>query len=130
MQQVYFIVGGGKTKIGISISPEKRLAEFRVGSPASLTIAYAAEGAHILEHKIWTYLAARHSHGEWFHGEVDPLEAAAIVACARDNEVRGVPARVANQGEIPRCSCHEKPMRWSKSARRRGGGYWRCAVYA
>lgn len=125
---LYFIVGGGMTKVGSSGNVEKRLAHLRTMSPMPLRILKVEDGSYRLERAVYEVLHARglHSHGEWFFGELTFEEAAEVVAEARKQEVRAVSA--AEKGERPDCECHGVPMYWAASARHRHGGYWRCKV--
>lgn len=89
---------------------------------------YQAEGGFALERTIWSSLSERHVRGEWFVGEMDAVEAAALVEMARGAPTEGVSAK--DMWPRPKCECHGEPMWWAMSSKRRAGGYWRCAVRA
>ena len=78
---VYFIAGGGKTKVGITMNdPMRRLAQLQTASPAKLRlVCFVPDSSHELERMVHHVLRDRHSHGEWFHGEVDQAEAQGLV---------------------------------------------------
>lgn len=91
--QVYFIAGGGKTKVGISRDPAKRLATIVAHSPEpDLRVVYAEPGGQALERAVHEYLDPRHSHGEWFHGEMTAEEAELALAAARSETTALGPA--------------------------------------
>jgi hypothetical protein len=68
-EQVYFVVGADKLKIGVSIDPALlRLADLQTGSPVSLSIAWrvTCPNARQLEAALHRRYAEHRSHGEWF----------------------------------------------------------------
>lgn len=80
---VYFVrpVGlTGPTKIGSSVSPQKRLAWLADWSPFPLEIVATVRGGATLEHRFHALFASRHSHHEWFD---DCEEIAAAVEAIR-----------------------------------------------
>lgn len=66
---VYIIVGGGKTKIGLSARPVERLVGMQVGSPAILSLMGYVRGTQHAESMLHEFYADRRAHGEWFEGE-------------------------------------------------------------
>lgn len=77
---IYFIIGGGKTKVGISSNVGGRFKVLQSNSPVKLVLVYVAPGNHKLEQAIHQRLKEKHAWGEWFNGEVTPDEAAALIA--------------------------------------------------
>ena len=78
---VYFVTGGGKTKIGWTYErdPVRCLMKLQCGSPVLLTFVHHTNGGQALERSIHRMLKDRHSHSEWFHGEITKDEAKRIV---------------------------------------------------
>ena len=63
---VYFIEGGGYTKIGKADDPQKRLRELQTGSPFPLTLKFVTEGGFEKESQIHSALSKYRVNGEWF----------------------------------------------------------------
>jgi hypothetical protein len=63
---VYFIQGGGLTKVGYASSPEGRLRGLQTGSPVSLRLVRVLDGTDRHEKDLHLQFARHHSHGEWF----------------------------------------------------------------
>lgn len=78
---VYFAMSAGKTKVGVAgRKPEVRVAQIAAMSPSPVSLIYAVvvgsrSAAHRAEALIHALLHARHSHNEWFDGEVTQEEA-------------------------------------------------------
>lgn len=69
--RVYFIAGGGKTKVGISTDVARRLKSLQASSPVPLRLVHSEEGGRHEEAGLHELLKERghHSHYEWFEGE-------------------------------------------------------------
>ena len=63
---VYFIEGGGYTKIGKADDPQKRLKELQTGSPFPLSLKFVTEGGFEKESQIHSALSKYRFNGEWF----------------------------------------------------------------
>lgn len=87
---VYFISGGGKTKVGFSTNPSGRFHALQASSPVSLRLVLTVSGGHALERRVHELLKERRSHGEWFEGEIGLDEATKIVRAARTSSERSV----------------------------------------
>lgn len=77
---VYFVEAStGEIKIGIAVSPSKRLAELQTGSPAKLHLLAAIPGGVEREADLHAQFASARIHGEWFDGSIK-AEVAALLA--------------------------------------------------
>jgi hypothetical protein len=66
---VYFVkpVGQrGPVKIGVSMNPQRRLAEFQAASPVALEMIGTMRGGHVTECRLHATFADLRLHGEWF----------------------------------------------------------------
>ena len=124
---VYFICGGGMTKVGTSVDPEWRLQCMQTGNPETLRLVAKVPGDHRLERQVGMVLRQRHYRGEWYAGEMVEEEVIMVVDDAR-SAPDAVSAFDQPWGSRPVCECHGEKMYWSRDHRRRGGGYWRCRV--
>ncbi len=79
---VYFIAGGGRTKVGLSANPQHRLRDLQVGSPVPLRLLAAVEGTHRLEARVHAELAGTRVDGEWFDGELSADEISSVLRAA------------------------------------------------
>lgn len=84
---VYFIAGGGHTKIGITRDVDRRLSQLQSACPVSLRIVYLEElpvnelhRAEKLYQRLHACLKQEHSHGDWFRGEMSESSARETVA--------------------------------------------------
>jgi hypothetical protein len=69
---VYFITGGGLTKIGVSIEVESRMKNLQAGSPVPLTLVGTIRGSWRTEKLIHHLYKEYRVHGEWFNFEATP----------------------------------------------------------
>jgi hypothetical protein len=110
MKHVYFITGGGKTKIGLSEAPLLRLTTLRANSPVPLKLIGTFPGTWRIEHALHEQYADYHSHGEWFDLTFTPaiIEEIRLWVEARQEEARQIRAtfssRVAAREAPEHCS--------------------------
>lgn len=81
---VYFVAGGGGTKVGVATDPERRLRQLAASSPLPLRLVLAVAArsqaqAHRIEAHVLARVADRRLHGEWFSGEVTEAEATSLL---------------------------------------------------
>jgi hypothetical protein len=78
--QIYFIVASGKTKVGVSTDPFRRLDQLQASSPVKLTLALAFVGGYTIERRIHAHLAGKLSHGEWYNVALSGKQAHDVLA--------------------------------------------------
>lgn len=66
VERIYAIEGGGYVKIGISFSPEDRIAALQTGNPHQLRLVGSIPGSKTIEKAIHALLQDSGKHGEWF----------------------------------------------------------------
>lgn len=77
--KVYVIAGEGRSKIGVSWEPERRLRELRAksdGEPLSVAATFAPPRADLVERCAHYLLREKRQVGEWFFVTADEAEAA------------------------------------------------------
>lgn len=101
-QYVYFVSGGGATKVGLSEEPKVRVRGFQPYSPVELRTVAVVPGSRALEAQIHRQLKAKglHLHYEWFALEVNKTQAFYIVHTARE-ELQGYPRGANVIWQIP-----------------------------
>ena len=69
---VYFIAtpGGKAVKIGVAVSPLKRLGDLQTGSPERLTLLGVLPGGVRLEKELHVRFAQHRLLGEWYDGKI------------------------------------------------------------
>lgn len=94
---IYFIAGGGKTKIGIAAKPEMRLRTIQANSPVPLRLLGSMRGSWYGESILHRHFNDRHSHGEWFNGEFSNKDIQEAVKVIQDHSRQGTKPRKTNK---------------------------------
>lgn len=64
---VYFVEGAGLVKIGVSVNPQKRVDDLRIGSPIPLSLLGYYPGGFEGEQELHRRFQDDLSHGEWYN---------------------------------------------------------------
>ncbi|MFH8698999.1 GIY-YIG nuclease family protein [Streptomyces chartreusis] len=73
-----YVIGAPESltvKIGLTISPSRRLREIQSMSPVELKVLWSCPGGPALEQALHAHFDSNRSHGEWFTFEADPVSA-------------------------------------------------------